>query len=159
MFVSCLLIFNVEVTKVLTKIAKASRCEAISEWIKLCTNHLYWSAKTTHDGNGEVIWAKFSSFLSHVVGKHENLDNPVFNKCGHKDNSATQMVRQRYCTHQLGLVLKYIMQTSPKEKQECIRCSMRINISEIVLVQFVTINTICYLDNNSFQFFYRFHCI
>jgi hypothetical protein len=23
----------------------------------------------------------------------------------------------------------------------------------------VTINTICYLDNNSFQFFYRFHCI
>lgn len=69
----------------LTKIAKVSGCEAISEWIKPCTNHLYWSAKTTHDGNGEVIWAKFSSFLSHVVDKHENLENPVFNKCGHKD--------------------------------------------------------------------------
>ncbi len=49
-------IFNVEVTKVLIKIE-----------------------------NGEVIWAKFSSFFSHVVDKHENLDNPIFNKCGHKD--------------------------------------------------------------------------
>lgn len=24
-------------------------------------------------------------FLSHVVDEHENLDNAVFNKCGHKD--------------------------------------------------------------------------
>ena len=55
---------------------KVSGCEAINEWIRPCTNHLYWSAKTTHDGNAEAIWAKFSSFLSHVVNKHENLDNP-----------------------------------------------------------------------------------
>ena len=75
----------IEVAKVLMKIAKVSGCEAISEWIRPCTNHLYWSAKTTHDGNAEVIWAKFSSFLSHVVNEHENLDNPVFNECGHKD--------------------------------------------------------------------------
>ena len=65
------------------KIAKVSGCEAINEWIKPCTRHLYWSARTTRDGNGEVIWAKFSSFLSHVIDKHENLDNPVFNKCKH----------------------------------------------------------------------------
>ena len=74
---------NLEVTKVLAKIAKASGCEAITEWIKPCQNHLYWSARTTRDGNGEVIWAKFSSFLSHVVNAHENLDNPLFNKCRH----------------------------------------------------------------------------
>jgi hypothetical protein len=46
---------------------------------------LEFSARTTHDGNGEVIWAKFSSFLSHVVDEHENLDNPLFNKCGHRE--------------------------------------------------------------------------
>ncbi|CAB3989188.1 Hypothetical predicted protein [Paramuricea clavata] len=51
-----------EVTKVLTKLAKVSGCEAVTEWIKPCTNHLYWSARTTHDGNSEVIWAMFSSF-------------------------------------------------------------------------------------------------
>ena len=32
-----------------------------------------------------LVWAMFSSFFSHMVDKHENLDNPVFNKCGHKD--------------------------------------------------------------------------
>ena len=78
-------VFHTEVTKVLTKVAKVSGCEAVTEWIKSCTNHLYWSARTTHDGNGEVIWAKFSSFLSHVVDEHENLDNPLFNKCGHRE--------------------------------------------------------------------------
>jgi hypothetical protein len=78
-------VFNTEVTKVLTKVAKVSGCEAVTEWIKSCTNHLYWSAITTHDGNGEVIWDKFSSFLSHVVDEHENLDNPLFNKCGHRE--------------------------------------------------------------------------
>ena len=75
----------VEVTKVLTKIAKVSGCEATAEWIKPCTSHLFWSARTTHDGNGEVIWAKFSSFLSHIVDEHKNLENPLFNKCAHMD--------------------------------------------------------------------------
>lgn len=74
-----------EVTKVLTKIAKISGNEILNEWIKPCTNHLFWSAVTTHNGNGEVIWAKFSSFFSHVVNKHKNLKNPVFDKCAHSD--------------------------------------------------------------------------
>ena len=77
--------YILEVTKVLTKIAKISGCEAITEWIKPCTNHLFWSARTTHDGNGEVIWAKFSSFLSHVVDEHEDLENPLFNKCAQSE--------------------------------------------------------------------------
>ena len=36
-------------------------------------------------GNGDVIWAKFSSFFSHVINKHKNLANPLFNKCAHAD--------------------------------------------------------------------------
>ena len=74
-----------EVTKVLTKLAKVSGSEIIAEWIKPCTNHLYWSARTTQSGNGDVIWAKFSSFFSHVINKHKNLANPVFNQCAHAD--------------------------------------------------------------------------
>ena len=38
-----------------------------------------------HSGNGEVISAKFDSFLSHVANKHNNLDNPLFNKCSHDE--------------------------------------------------------------------------
>ncbi|XP_067054566.1 uncharacterized protein [Acropora muricata] len=37
-------------------------------------------------GTGRIIWAKFKSFLSHIVNKHENLDDPLFNKCGHGSN-------------------------------------------------------------------------
>ncbi len=74
-----------EITKVLTKIAKVSGNDIINEWIKPGANHLFWSATTTQDGNGEVIWAKFTSFFSHVVNKHKNLKNPVFNKCAHGD--------------------------------------------------------------------------
>ena len=76
---------TIEITKVLTKIGKMSGCEAITEWVKPCTNRLYWSARTTHDGNGHVIWAKFSSFSNHVIDKHEGLENPLFNKCGHSE--------------------------------------------------------------------------
>jgi len=36
-------------------------------------------------GNGNVIhvYAKFKSFLSHVINKHDNLDDPLFNRCNH----------------------------------------------------------------------------
>ena len=57
-----------EIQKTLTKVAKEHDCEEISAWIQPCVNHPHWSAVTTPDGNGKLIWAKFKSFLSHVVG-------------------------------------------------------------------------------------------
>ena len=95
----------IEVTKVLTKIAKVSGCESLGEWIKPCTNHLYWSARTTQDGNREVIWAKFSSFLSHVINKHENLDNPVFNKCAHDEQIQPRKWLDKGMKFNTGLIL------------------------------------------------------
>lgn len=74
-----------EIRKVLSKIAKDKGNEDLKEWVKPCERHLYWSATTTSDGNGKVIWAKFKSFLSHIVNKHSALDEPLFNKCAHGD--------------------------------------------------------------------------
>ena len=65
--------------------SKEKGCEMLSEWIKPCENHLYWSASTTFSGNGLVIWAKFKTFLSHIINKHTSLSDPLFNKCGHGD--------------------------------------------------------------------------
>ena len=67
----------------MTKVSKEGRCEEVTEWIKPCGNHFYWSACSDHDGNGTVIWTKFKSFLSHIVNKHDNLDDPLFSKCAH----------------------------------------------------------------------------
>ena len=72
-----------EITSILTSLAKKKGCEAIYAWLKASGNHLYWSACSTHDGNGKVIVAKFKSFLSHIVNKHEDLPDPLFSKCAH----------------------------------------------------------------------------
>ena len=53
--------------------------------IKPCERHLYWSATSTFIGCGRVIWAKFKSFLNHVVNKHSGFNEPLFNKCVHRN--------------------------------------------------------------------------
>jgi len=72
-----------EIRKVISKISKEKDCQDLKDWIKPCENHLYWSATSTFSGNGDVIWAKFKSFLSHILNKHTDLDEPLFNKCAH----------------------------------------------------------------------------
>ncbi|XP_028418457.1 uncharacterized protein LOC114543840, partial [Dendronephthya gigantea] len=74
-----------KVSKVLSKIAKENDCEVLLPWVKPCVNHLIWSATSTADGNGQVIWAKLESSLEHVANVHKDLPNPVFNKCAHDD--------------------------------------------------------------------------
>ena len=67
----------------LSKIAREKDCEALNEWIKPCENHLHWSATSTFSGNGMVIWAKFKSFLQHIVNIHSGHKDPLFKKCAH----------------------------------------------------------------------------
>jgi len=72
-----------EIHKILKKIAKEKECEPLTEWIEPCQNHFMWCATSTPSGDGALIWAKFESFLSHIVNKHSNFANPIFNKCAH----------------------------------------------------------------------------
>ena len=69
--------------KELTKILKTNGCETLVDWIKPCQNHFYWSTTSTTNGDGSVLWAKFKSFLSHIINKHSDLDNTLFNKCAY----------------------------------------------------------------------------
>eukprot|EP00795_Rhopilema_esculentum_P004196 gene4196-20383_t len=59
-----------KIHKELTNLAKQNDCKSLEPWVQPCVNHLFWSATSTFDGNGNVIWAKFKSFLSHVIDKH-----------------------------------------------------------------------------------------
>lgn len=72
-----------EIRKVLNGIAKQKDCEIVSDWVQSCINHLHWSATTTEDGDGDVILAKFKVFLSHILDKHTDLNDQLFNKCAH----------------------------------------------------------------------------
>ncbi|XP_031551765.1 uncharacterized protein LOC116289030 [Actinia tenebrosa] len=83
-----------KIHKVLTKISKEKGCEVLNQWIKPCQNHLVWSATSTPSGNGQLIWAKFKSYLSHIVNKHKDLDETIFNRCSHGDIPQRQWLEE-----------------------------------------------------------------
>ena len=64
-----------EVRKVLSKLSKLKGFDIITDWIQPCINHLHWSATTTFSGDGNLILAKFKSFLGHIVNKHKDLQS------------------------------------------------------------------------------------
>ena len=39
--------------------------------------------KSMLSGIGEVKWAKFESFFWHIINKHKNFANTIYNKCTH----------------------------------------------------------------------------
>lgn len=86
--------FLLEIGKVLTKLSKEKGNETLSQWIRPCENHFVWSATSTFSGNGKLIWAKFISFLSHVINKHDDLDEPLFNKCAHGEIAPREWLKK-----------------------------------------------------------------
>ncbi|XP_028413623.1 uncharacterized protein LOC114536461 [Dendronephthya gigantea] len=80
--------------KVLSKLAKEANCTELAEWVHPCLNHLYWSSTSTHSGNDRIIWAKFKSFLSDRVDKHDDLDDALYNKCLHSELEPRKWILQ-----------------------------------------------------------------
>ena len=72
------------VTKKMLKVGKEKDCEIILSWIKGVRNHLYWCATSTKEGFGDMIFAKWYSFLKHVANKHDHSSN-LFKKCAHEE--------------------------------------------------------------------------
>ena len=47
--------------------------ETINRWRKACVRHYYWSVTSSEQHLGEVKYAKFETFLYHIVNEHNNL--------------------------------------------------------------------------------------
>lgn len=116
-----------KVQKLLSTIAKESGCEAVTEWIRPCINHLHWSATSTACGSGRIILAKFISFLSHITNKHSGLDDPLFNKCTHGDIRHQRWllkdspVYEKVCAALTNLsLISGIKQASPLSQTSCL---------------------------------------
>lgn len=50
----------------------AKRFPEVALWKKSLVNHMYWTAASTEDGNGDIMEAKWVSLLDHVVDNHIN---------------------------------------------------------------------------------------
>ena len=64
-------------------LAKEKDCELVGEWKKSMLNHLYWSAVSTPNGNGDIIKAKWMSLDNHIHNRHKG-HGKHFPKCTHK---------------------------------------------------------------------------
>lgn len=72
------------ITRKIASNGKEKGCEQLLLWIKGIRNHLYWCAMSTKVGFGDLILAKWKSFINHVVNKHSNHEDPLFTKCVHE---------------------------------------------------------------------------
>ena len=59
------------VKKKLVKLGKYKDCSLINEWTNSITNHMYWCAASTPDGNGEEIATRWKSLMDHICDSHE----------------------------------------------------------------------------------------
>jgi len=76
-------LFLTEIKKLLLKLSKERGCELIGRWRNACVRHFYWAITSTHSLLSEVKLAKFQSFLYHILNKHQDLPNRLFNACRH----------------------------------------------------------------------------
>lgn len=117
-----------KIQKILTKISKEKGCEVIARWKQACVRHFYWSVTSTEPKLGEVILAKFKTFLYHIINHHKDLPNQLFNKCAHgvintqkvwltKGSVAYEKLVEALTQNSL---LKGIKQASPVAQTSCL---------------------------------------
>lgn len=59
--------------------------------------HLYWSATSTKPGFGNLILAKWNSFLRHVANKHTNHPDPLYKECNHAELQPRKWIKIGEC--------------------------------------------------------------
>ena len=75
-------------------------------------NHLYWSAVSTPDGDGEMILAKWLSVDNHIHNKHKK-HGKLFPACKHKRiqmrGRKKKWFKPRKCPALINLLMLYII--------------------------------------------------
>lgn len=65
--------------------SKEKDCAKIGGWTKAVRNHVYWCSTSTVKGFGNMILAKWKSFMRHVANKHDYRSDNLFPKCAHDE--------------------------------------------------------------------------
>ena len=74
--------------------SKLRNCECIRAWIQSISNHLYWSAVSSPEGEGELIVAKWKSILNHIHNVHTGHDDARFPSCAHDELTGRERRKQ-----------------------------------------------------------------
>ena len=68
--------------KKLFALSKEKDCDIIQLWMKSIINHLYWTAASSSDQDGELNLAKWKALCNHIINVH-NGHNSLFAICEH----------------------------------------------------------------------------
>ncbi|XP_063963626.1 uncharacterized protein LOC129268390 [Lytechinus pictus] len=72
------------VRKKITAVSKLKDCEVAHMWKQSMITHIYWSAASTPDGDGNIMVSKYKSVFNHMRDVHAH--EGVYPKCGHGDD-------------------------------------------------------------------------
>ena len=70
-------------SKKIDKLAKRKDCEDVGQWRQSISNHMYWCAATTPDGNGQMMQEKWKILPLHIQNIHTNTQSQLHPQCGH----------------------------------------------------------------------------
>ena len=93
------------ITKNLLKISKEAGCGIIQHWMKAIRHHLFWCATSTKRGFGNLIVAKWLSFLRHVSNQHTDHPDPLYTKCNHGEIENRLWIHRGLCKLNFRLLL------------------------------------------------------
>ena len=74
--------FPAGLKKKLTALSNQKDCSELGPWIKAIGNHMYWTAASTPQQDGELMLAKWQSLLNHIVNVHTG-HSERFQQCLH----------------------------------------------------------------------------
>lgn len=55
----------------------------MGHWHQSISNHMYWCAASTPDGNGQLMQEKWKILPFHIQDIHANTDSQLYPECGH----------------------------------------------------------------------------
>lgn len=74
---------NVGLCKKIDKVAKKKSFKDIGEWRHSISNHMYWCAASTPDGDAEMMKSKWQILPFHITNIHKNAACQLYPKCDH----------------------------------------------------------------------------
>ena len=74
------------------KLTKKKDCEDVGQWHQSISNHMYWCAASTPDGNGEMMQEKWKILPLHIQNEHVNPNSGLYHECGHGELEVSRAV-------------------------------------------------------------------
>ncbi|XP_046854232.1 uncharacterized protein LOC124447364 [Xenia sp. Carnegie-2017] len=112
-----------KLTKIMTKLSKEKGCEELKKWSNPVATISIGVLVLLM-----MVMAKFKSFLSYIVDKHTNLDDPLFSSCFHGPDIKPReyllegsVAHEKLCAKLLHpQLMKSIQQASPVAQTSCL---------------------------------------